>query len=249
MPNHFATIGLPVETPADLSPLARRIVKSSRIFETDRGDYLRWASDSGAEVWLQADIDKRLNGVHPHFSGKSVVRVGLTRTVVHPEATALDGGFHAWAEPHNDSPEDGHYPFIFDAPDFLLHQNLTLPCVAMVQIAAFAYEVTVFDSLQAYNATQTGEMKWAAQSFIPEGLLAHRREPEHSPTALATIRGHILETELRTNELAGLAFYWVLVQTYGAVIDVVIDPQIVNEPIKIGGVIAGSFWLSGRLLS
>ena len=39
-----------------------------------------------------------------------------------------------------------------------------------LQIAAFAHEITAFETVAAYEASQTGDLKYTSQSFIPSGL-------------------------------------------------------------------------------
>jgi hypothetical protein len=77
MSSHFSTIGLSVDSAECLAALARRVAVESRT-ETIRargGRYLRWAGDSGEELWVQADKTGGLVGANPHFSCKFVVHV------------------------------------------------------------------------------------------------------------------------------------------------------------------------------
>src|SRR5216684_4306548 len=112
MASHLSTIGLPVNSPEEFMELANRLVDQCDSIPTKNGRYLRWASPSGAEAWLQLDRRGELIGMNPHFSGASVVRVGLTARVTRPDASALDGAFHAWADPPADDPATGSYPFV-----------------------------------------------------------------------------------------------------------------------------------------
>ena len=59
--------------------------------------------------------------------------------------------------------------------------------------------------------------------------------------------GEIKEFDLRTNQLSGENFYRFLIETLGGEIDVVADPKFVPEEPKIGGIVSGQFWLSGRI--
>jgi hypothetical protein len=43
-------------------------------------------------------------------------------------------------------------------------------------------------------------------------------------------------------------FVWCLVDALGGAFDVVIDPELMPQLPRVGGVIQGSFWLSGRIL-
>jgi len=249
MPSHFSTIGLPVESQNEMIELARRVVSDCVSFNANGGRYLRWLSSSGAELWLQVDTENRLLGMTPHFSGKSRVRVGLVERVIRPDGTELDGAFYGWAEPTTDEPESGIYPFVFDVPDFQLHRRLSLPATVTVQVAAFTHEVSIFDSKEAFRVSQIGKLKYASQSFIPSGLFSSDGKSTKPPEAYAIFAGHILEVESRTNELRGRSFWWVLVETLGGVLDVVIDPGLLSTSPKVGGVLYGSFWLSGRIVS
>ena len=67
------------------------------------------------------------------------------------------------------------------------------------------------------------------------------------PRAEAVFSGHVLESGRRTNRLTGADFIWCLVETLGGVYDVVIDPELLPDVPRVGGVLQGSFWLSGRI--
>ena len=116
------------------------------------------------------------------------------------------------------------------------------------QIAAFVHELAVFRSVAEYLASQTGEMKFAPESFIPSGLFRPGGESIDPPKAQAIFTGRILESEMRMNELTNQPFQWVLVETLGGVFDVVADPEFIEFAPPPGGILLGSFWLSGRLL-
>jgi hypothetical protein len=48
--------------------------------------------------------------------------------------------------------------------------------------------------------------------------------------------------------LTGREFWWALVESYGGIYDVVIDAELVEDAPRVGGVVNGTFWLSGRVL-
>ncbi len=185
--------------------------------------------------------------MNPHFFGESRVRVQLAARIVRPEGTHLDGAFHAWADPQGDDPDSVSYPFVFDAPDFQCYSALSLPAILEARIAAFAHELVVFRSEEEYMASQTGETKFAVQSFIPSGLFRPDGESIDPPEANAMFTGRILEAEMRTNELMNKPFQWMLVETLGGVFDVVADPEFIEVEPAPGRILMGSFWLSGRL--
>jgi hypothetical protein len=248
MPSHFSTIGLPLQSEEEFVTLANELAAESVRFDVPGGYYLCWSSASGAELWIQVDAEDALIGMNPHFSGESRVRAGLVRRITRPGGSPLDGAFGGWAPAPGDDPEQGSYPFVFDAPDFQCDGALTLPSIAEVQVAAFVHELSVYRSEEDYMASQSGELKFAAESFIPSGLFQPGGQSIDPPEAHAIFAGRILEAEMRMNELTNRPFQWVLVKTLGGVFDVVADPEFLESRPRPGGILSGSFWLSGRLL-
>jgi len=249
MASHLSSLGFLVESVEDFVALAERLLDQTQSFQTRRGAYRLWSGQAGEQLWLQLDRSGALIGINPHFAGKASMTVGITNRVARPEDTELDAAFHGWADPSEDSIEDGAYPFVFDSPDAGTSSGFTVPAIARVQLAAFAHEVTAFESEAAYHHAQPKEnLRFASRSFIPAGLFSPDGggRPE-VPEAIAIFTGHVLETTVYQNTLTGLLFYWALVETYGGQFDVVIDPDLLAEPPQSGGILSGTFWLSGRI--
>ncbi len=122
MASHFSTIGLPVASTGDMKALANRVAPFAERLAAPSGAYFRWSDPSGAELWLQANASNELIGMNPHYAGRSAVRVGLTARLPSARQNDLDGSFHGWAAPAGDAPDTGCYPFVFDAPDYRLHE-------------------------------------------------------------------------------------------------------------------------------
>jgi hypothetical protein len=159
MPSHLSSIGLPVNDQADFAALADRIGPLATPIEVSQGAYWRWSSECGAEMWLQSNTDNELVGMTPFFSGDARTRVRLTARVTRPDDTPLEGAFHGWAAPDQSASESGEYPFVFDAIDYGRYNQLVLPAIVDVQIAAFAHEIALHQTLDAYNASQTGSLR------------------------------------------------------------------------------------------
>jgi len=247
MTSHFSTIGLPVASEEDMHTLANRVGPLAEPLAAPNGVYFRWSDPSGAELWLQVNANNEVIGMNPHYAGRSAVRVGLTARLPSAGPSELDGSFHGWADPAGDAFETGCYPFVFDAPDYRLHEDMSLPARSEVQIAAFAHEIAAFESVAAYEASQAGDLKFASQSFIPSGLFTPAGDSNAPPPAWATFAGHVLAADEKINGLTGHAFYWALVETLGGAYDVVIDSTLLPDVPAVGGVLSGSFWLSGRI--
>ncbi len=198
---------------------------------------------------MQIGRDREFAGINPHFHGPARMRVGLTAYMPSETPSVLDGSFHGWSEPamqEGGEEMGGTYPFVFDAPDASVHRNLTLPKIVEVQVAAFAHEIALFENEAAFYASHTEDsLKMGAESFIPSGLFGDR---EGKTKALGLFVGKILAAEQKTNSLTQESYWWALVQTLGGQFDVVIDPELLEGPPVVGGLLQGSFWLSGRIL-
>lgn len=226
MPSHYSTIGLDVteELLLDLCERATSI-------ETEAGTYYRWTSDSGAELWIQADLDGELVGAHPHFTSDARARIRLDERVEREGDSILDGAYSGWMH-------DEAYPLIFDCANF--HQKpLALPANASVQIAAFAHQLWTFESPEHFMKSQTREVKFASQSFMPASVL-----DDSDDVAEAFFAGHVTAAAAKTNAITGLTFHWMRVDTLAVTFDVVADPEVAPLPV-VGGVVQGTFWLSG----
>ena len=187
-------------------------------------------------------------GMNPHFAGKSSVRVPVEARVSRDAPTPLDGTFLAWADPPVGGESSGDYPFVFDCPDAGTHDALELPATLTAQIAAFAQQISVYESTEVYDAAQAAQgLTFGSRSFVPSGLISPNGEPVVPPESHALIAGEVIEAAELHNTVTGEPFWWALVETVGGTFDVVIDPALLMLPIREGNVISGWFWLSGRL--
>jgi hypothetical protein len=247
MPSHMSDIGFELNSEDDFHQLASQACEEGEAWEADSGTYVRWAPGEGIELWAQLDQDNDVIGLNPHFRGKGLMRVGLTEEVPRPEGTCLDGAFNAWANPSESDPETGEFPLVFDVPNYRLNK-VRLPSILQVQLAAFAHELQSYESDQAYEQSQSEEIKFASESFIPSGLFRPEGRATEPPQAHAIFTGHVRETSIVTNPVTGNSFCWAKVRTLGGDVDVVADPVLLNGLLVEGGVVSGSFWLSGFLI-
>jgi hypothetical protein len=248
MPSQFSAIGFDVKSGEDLAALASRVAERAETITVRDGQYLKWAPPTGEQLWLQVKRNGDAMGMNPHFSGKSSVRVAVETRVSRTSHTPLDGTFLGWANPPAGSPTGGDYPFAFDCPDAATHVNLAMPATMLAQVAAFAQQVSVYESKERYDAAQAAQgLAFASQSFIPSGLLSPNGDAIDPPEPHALFAGHVLEADERRNSLTGQPFWWALVATIGGSFDVVIDPDLLSDRPRAGNIVSGWFWLSGRL--
>lgn len=242
MPSHLSTIGFDVADQNALLDLVNRLAPDAVAHATARGTYLQWSDTSGAELWMQIDASGALIGLQPHFRGDAQLLVRITDRVESNSDVSMDGAFHAWADPGPAEDDGGAYPFVFEAPDFGLHDGLVLPRVATAQVAAFALQVEVYASPEAFDAAPSDGPRFASQSFIPSSLFA-----DGGGGAEAYFAGHVRHASLRVNAVTGRSFHACVVATLGGDYDVVIDPELVSRAPVAGSVVQGTFWLSGRV--
>lgn len=248
--SNLSDIGFPVRGDEDVNEMIQNVAQYVKEVPCLNGFYYVFTDDSGAEMYLQANPGQELIGFNPHFAGKSRRKVSITAKIER-DSSELDGGFKAWAEPKEENnPESGEYPFVFDAPDFRTVGKIKFPQEFEMQLTAFASnEFHIYESEQAYFDSQDSEIKFAAKSFVPSGLFSvDENAPHAAPRPFGIFTGEIKEFELKTNSLTGEKFYWFLVETLGGEVDVVADVKLIETEPKIGGILNGQFWLSGKII-
>lgn len=250
--SNLSDIGFAVRGEQDVNEMIMQVLPLAAEIRCARGFYLQFSDASGAEIWLQGNLDQELIGFNPHFAGKSRQKVALTGALER-DSSDLDGGFHAWSNPPHEDDAAGDYPFIFDVPDFRTISLSRLPQTVEIQMTAFASsDFRIFASVQDYEDGQESETKIPVKSFIPSGLYAFNEDDQSSDLnavrPIGAFAGEIKEFDRRTNELTKESFYWLLVETAGGEADVVADAKLITTEPQIGGIVSGQFWLSARLL-
>ncbi|MGK3208715.1 hypothetical protein [Amycolatopsis sp. MEPSY49] len=117
-------------------------------------------------------------------------------------------------------------------------------------LAALAEDVTVHADAEAYFASQDDDKpKFAADHFIPSGTFA-LAEPSSgwTPSAHALFAGEVIEVETPVNTATGTAFHRIRVRTIAAIeLGVAIATTDLERPPARGNIVAGTFFLTGRL--
>ena len=250
--SNLSDIGFPVSGDEAINEMIMSVLgNASELRCPPRGFYLKFSDKSGAEIFLQGNLEQELIGFNPHFAGKSRRQVRLTDKIER-DSSPLDGGFYAWTDLSGDADSDG-YPFVFDVPDFRTIPDAPLPKTVEIQLTAFASnDFKLFADAKYYRENQSDELKSVLKSFVSSGLFAV--DETGKPADLSVVRpvgiltGEIKEFALKTNSLTNENFYWILTDTLGGAIDVVVDVKYVPETPRIGGIVSGQFWLSGRIV-
>lgn len=246
MANHFSSLGFPLEERREFLELAEQVADLAEVLPCSRGRYLRWTSPCGIELWLQFDNDNRFLDIQPHFSGLSVLPVGITERYPRPTDTSLDGAWLGWLNPQEDDPAHGSREVLIEAPDFWLHEQLPLRTIQGIQVSAFAHELMVFATPEELLSDPVCQ-KIGLPVLIPSGRIHREKGEAEPPAAMALITGFILAAHVHENEFTGHTFHHLCVETEGGRLDVVADPYLVTREPHAGCVFSGLFWLSGRV--
>jgi hypothetical protein len=246
MASHFSSIGMPVKTDLEMIELLKKTASNAVTISCKFGHYLKWKSKTGAELWLHMDNNNEIIGVNPFYNGESNFFSGIIRKINRENDNEFEGAFYGWADPQKDKPEIGCYPFIFDCVNIAENDDIILPCVLNIKLSAFAHEINIFIDENEYILSQSKEFPIASKSFIPSGTFGDEPFEEKSE---AIFTGIILDYKKYTNEITHKKYYWIKVETYGGIIDVVVDPELIKRKLKINGIVSGVFYLCGKIIN
>ncbi len=245
MSNNFWNIGFQVYSAKEFKSLAALVLERGEVVE-HKGEfqYVCW-TNGNAELWLLARVDpqtsaRKIVDLSTHYSGKTRTDLKLYRRVVREEASLLSTGYVAYS--NSDS-----CPIVFDVP--VTHEEQSLPCLAKVQITAFAQRIEVFASELEQDERRAVEGGWASRALVPCGTFRPNGEKIEPPDSMAIIAGVVTETESFVNPHTGHSYQWAVINSYLYDYDVVVGPDICKQPLAIDNVIVGTFWLSAKLHS
>lgn len=248
MADHLAALGIGSTSPEERQELVRKILSESKP-HSHRTDSITlvWHDPSGAELWIYLDPTGQMKAVVPHFSGGPRMRLEIQAVVERPEVSSFDGGFVGLTQAGGANPTIGGFAVVFDSPDFPDVRKTFLTSKHDVELAGFAVELNVYRSVEELKEAQPEMKPLEPPSFIPAGLMSQMEG--NPPTAHALMVGTLLEAELAKNDLTGLEFLRLQVETPAGPIALVADPNLLSEVPEAGSVIQAGAWLSGRLLA
>lgn len=199
--------------------------------------------------------------------GKQIRGITIMDTVARLPGTGVVHRGMGFAIPET---REGYIVFCFHCHNLAFKEDSSnTPLIAVAQLSGFANaEVECFDSFQdfetwsmevnrhcnksiAVELSRKGididDIRFSSQCFVTDT----KKIPTDNKHAL--IIGHVVETEIKTNENTGERFVWALIRTAKDMeIDVVFRQSLLEErgsPLpKVGGVVMGHFWLSGLLM-
>lgn len=217
--SNLSDIGFPTPDETAINEMIIHVLEVAKPAQVPRGFYLIYSDPSGAEMYLQGNLDQELVGFNPHFAGPDAIDLTLI-SAIERDSSDFDGGFVA---------RFGDTEFVFDSPEFRMAEPENTPRETAVRLTAFASN--------DLGVVETAE---------PEFTAVPSPEPEIPSRPIAVIKAEIVRVDRRTNVLSGQDFYSFEVISPIGNLAVVSDPKwITNEP-KPGDWVTGTFWLSGK---
>ena len=258
--SHFAMVGFPVAV-RDADAMVKSMdpfLKACTFVEIDRDNRLCVVRDrSGGDLRAGLRSKARPNEfvtANPGFTGEGRTDVEITAAKPSPDKAYAPFEIQIAARFKGEKT-----PLIFDLADPQQLAAFKPGAKMTVDIAAFSFAPEFYaDSASYYRAQEksdgtTGKPRaiFADKFFIPSGMFLESvggSATSEGPASDADFAGTVIKAERRTNSVGGGTFWWALVRTYNdALIDVVLAPDTVPNPIKAGSIISGHFWLSARL--
>lgn len=249
------------------------MMEQGKIINTPVATYRCFAPGAGVEVWARQETDEKLGHLHAHFAGAARMRVALVEK--RPGTSALsDGLFVAYFNHkegeglesvherlrYGDGTYTGVIPFVFSTPDYNRYAELSMPVVTDVQLVAFPFKMTAYETEDDWIDWQFEERKkvqgaeadddggfYGGASFIPLAAFFDKKSPDDFPKPMAILSGVVLDTAILTNPATGQDFSWARIETAAGEMDLVVSPQLLEGYLIEGGVAAGECYLSGRL--
>lgn len=221
------------------------------------GMLVRWApgpallpgEGRGPEIWAQVDGSGEVVGATPFFSTGISHRIAVTGTGEDP-AESMDGWIDGWLDPtEDDEPYSGVFPLRISLVDYAVSRRrlVTFPAVHRIELIALAHEADVFEDTRAYRSAPGEMYRMPLPSFVSTAHFG-ADEPEEFEESTALASGTIDDARRLTNAVTERPFWWIRLDTQGATLHVCADPEVLGGDTRTGQVLAGSFWMLGRLL-
>jgi hypothetical protein len=261
MSNHFTSIGFASIEHTDLEDCLIQAEGFGQRVITPHGSLLRWSLEGGPEFWFQFNPKNEVVSFNPDFAGESATLVTIERLYPKSASSPLDGAFLCQYTPNPTDPPGTHVacPFICDVSDFDAHCTLKTPIQKTLRRSGFAEELFIVEDARELadwiahpDNAPSGFYRIPQYAIFPVATMEldnpEKQQDPDFPNAANVISGVVLNTEMRANSYTNLEFYWALVDTAAGPIDLVIDPEWVTRPLKVGTILQASLWMTGRIV-
>ena len=242
MASHFSDIGFVFNNQGDMEAYLSSIFDKGKEIPSKNGFYRLVTVDSSIELWFSGKrkiLSRKeiITGIELHYKSETVIPVR----------------FGHWINPKDDSNYEAmvlhdngtEIPFVVNIPNAYMYRDIKEGEAMRLQVACFAEELQLYDTEEEYFSSQEKEPRFAAESFLPTGAFNLGKS---ETTAAAALSGHIIHFEKRINSHTGCGYYLFSVACLGAVYTILADVSLVDKQPRLGGILQGSFWVSGKPL-
>lgn len=216
----------------------------------DGSALVRWAVDTGPEIWTHIDRAGEVVGAVPFFSTKTVYRISVTGTGEDPDEE-MEGWIDGWLEPsEDDEPYSGAFPLRVSLVNYALarHRLTTFPSVHRIELVALAHEADLYKDEAAYSKAPGEVYRPPVGIFASSAHFAADGESQSFSEATALLTARISSARLLMNAETSESYWWIQVSVGGVTLHTFADRETLGgEPLE-GQILSGSFWLLGRLL-
>lgn len=251
MSSHFSAIGFPVRDIDGYWALAHRAAERGvRNTMPDGSALVRWAVDAGPEIWTHLNRGGEVLGAVPFFSTGVSYRISVTGSGEDPDEE-MEGWIDGWMEPvEEDEPFSGLFPLRVSLVNYALSRSrLTMvPATHRMELIALAHEADLFANETDYASAPGETYHIPLGSVVSSAHFGADEEDEIFVEATALLSGRIGSSRLLTNPVTSEPYWWIQVVAQDLSLHAFADRETLGgEPVP-GQILAGSFWLLGRLL-
>lgn len=247
-----SSVGFRDRSTAEFYDTYLQLCENGEIFETKNAKYLRWAVGDNLGLWTRVKDSKPEMHYHPFFEGDARMVVALLEKTPRRKELFSDGAFFCRSSASaGNGWVAGRAPFVFDTPCFHRYDDLQIPRLATVQLAAFAFTMKGYADEEEFDVDYPEDEQgccWDYKHFVPVSMIEPRGEDNELQPAGAEVSGYVLDSGILTNPSTGIDFCWAKVETIGGEVDMVCAPERLDGYIVKGGIAVANCHLSGRLI-
>ena len=251
MSSHFACIGFPVQDMDAYWKLARRAAEEGeRAAAADGSALARWAPGAGVEIWAHLNPAGEVLGAVPFYSTGLANRISVIGTGDDPDEE-MEGWIDGWLEPvEEDEPFSGAFPLRADLVNYALTRTrlASFPTPQRIELVALAHEAELFDNEAAYARAPGDVYRIPLGSFTSAAHFGADEDTDAVQESAALFSGRIVSAQAQVNPVTGARFWWIQVMPQGATLHVFADQETLGREPAEGCILAGSFWMLGKLL-
>lgn len=245
MPNHFENIGFHIQGKEEYRALGDEALEKGKkvLWEDSSFEYYCWAVGKDIELWIALDQEGYIRCFSPYYSSSKIIEMKIVEEVSDNECDYCRG-FYA---ERPDSKSAADMPIIFDMPNSKIVRSIVkLETYQKVELCGFAEEFRYFESIKEFKKFKD---RFSPEYYIPCGTFSPRKDDaDFKQSAHAILAGLVNTFKRVENVETGNTFYHFTLDNSFGDIDVIVNTSELDRQPKIGGVVNGTFWFTGKVI-